>query len=220
MTRRLPGWRALVVCCLLVTACGDDGRTDAPPETPPVTGQEPGPDPADGGDDPEPPVTAPSGDPPAVPPDAEAAEPACPDAPLPDDALDQVGWADVDGDGRAELWVRTGAGASAVLVGLLRWDAACAPEWVELDGVRAELPVGGSVANAAGVVCDTEDDPSGHVTVYSASSADGEEYEVAARELRLDGTELVEVAASSRTVAVDDARFGRYTGFACGAVVL
>jgi hypothetical protein len=167
---------------------------------------------ADGPEPSDPLPTAPA-------PVGEPVEPACPDAVLPPRVIEEIGWEDVDGDDAPELWVRTGSGASTILVGLVRYDADCRPTRVTLGGQPAELPVGGSVSNAAGLECGASD-PDAHLTAYSATSRDGISYEVTARELRLDGNELLEVGTRARTIDADDPDFGRYTSFHCRSLAL
>jgi hypothetical protein len=215
-------WRLLLVPLLvLAVSCGDDGPREATeadsPEPEPIadagpqgsgeaattTTEDPRPDePGDPAD-----TIAPGG------PD----EPPCDDPPEPPEG-EPVGWADLDGDGRAELWVRTGQGASTLLVGAYAYGASCEPVRITLGSSPFEFPVGGSVTSTSGLSCAAGD--RADLLLYSTSSTDGERYEVAERSVRLEGTDLVEVRTRTRTATVDDPDFPRFSTFACGSLVL
>jgi hypothetical protein len=219
----------LAVALVLPAACGNDDTASAPAAnsdtaaTTPATGDDPagthGPattDPATGsGSDPGDDATTGSSG--AAPDDGTG--PPCDGAEVPAGTRGTVGWADVDGDGSPELWVRTGAGASTALLGLVRYDDDCQPQRVTLDGQPAELPVGGSVTNAAGVSCGGNGEAA-DVTAYSATSVDGETYEVAALRLRLEDDDLVEVGVDVLTIEASDPEFPRYASFTCGSLTL
>ncbi|MGH9086467.1 MAG: hypothetical protein ACRDYW_13545 [Acidimicrobiales bacterium] len=130
-----------------------------------------------------------------------------------------IGGADVDGDGADEVWARTGAGASAVIVGLARLDG-CSLTRVALEsGEAADFPAGGSVGTAAGLEC-AATDPSAHVTTYTASNTGDTTYTVEVVEHRLDGNVLREVARRTETTEVGDDLFARATAFRCGDLAL
>jgi hypothetical protein len=127
-----------------------------------------------------------------------------------------IGGADVDGDGTDEVWLRTGSGASATIVGLARL--------VDCDLVRvtfagdqlAELPVGGSVGTTSGLECSGST-----ITAYTASLREGTTYDVTGTEYTLDGSVLTESGTSTATVdALDDAAFVPVSTFSCGDLVL
>jgi hypothetical protein len=130
-----------------------------------------------------------------------------------------LGGADVDGDGADEVWARTGAGASAVIVGAARLDG-CSLTRVSLEsGDAADFPVGGSVGTAAGLDCSATD-PSGHVTTYLATNTGDSTYEVVVVEHRLEGNVLREVGRRTETTTVGDDLFARATTFRCGDLAL
>ena len=130
-----------------------------------------------------------------------------------------IGGADVDGDGADEVWALTGAGASAVIVGLARLDG-CSLTRVALErGDVAEFPVGGSVGTTGGLDC-TATDPTAHVTTYTATNTGDSTYEVAVVEHRLDGSVLREVSRRIETAEVGDDLFTRATTFRCGDLAL
>jgi hypothetical protein len=124
-----------------------------------------------------------------------------------------VGGADVDGDGRDEIWARVGSGASATILGLARYDA-CALVRVAIAGAPAELPVGGSVGSAAGIECRSPG-VDADLSVFSAMHRDESQYDVTATEYDLQGAELVPGTSSTSTVDAADDAFIRYTSFAC-----
>ncbi len=128
--------------------------------------------------------------------------------------VEVLGLADVDGDGRDELWARTGAGASATILGLARRDGCTLERVIGQGGAPVELPVGGSVGSAAGVRCEASVDPEADLTEYELRSNDGEEYEVTATEYALDGATLVRTGTHAGAATSDDLE--RYTGFRCG----
>jgi len=126
-----------------------------------------------------------------------------------------IGGADVDGDGTDEVWARTGSGASATIVGLATL-VDCTLERVTFPtGELAELPIGGSVGTASGLVCGDA-----VVTAYTATSTEGSTYEVVAVTYGLEGTALVERGTDTTTVEATDADFLRYTSFTCGNLSL
>jgi hypothetical protein len=224
----VAAWRSLLLAALLVAGCSDDGpREDATVTTPSTSSTAA----------PEPPVTA-TTEPSATteptgttdttdtvePPDTTEPAPGAPDGPPCDDPGepaegDAIGWADADGDGRAELWVRTGSGASTLLLGVYTYDSDCEPVRVTLAGQPAELSAGGSVTNLSGLSCDP-DDADADLVAYSAQSSDGVEYTITAQSFALEGSELVELAVESFTADGSAPGFGRYTTFVCGGLVL
>jgi hypothetical protein len=126
-----------------------------------------------------------------------------------------IGGADVDGDGAAEVWARTGSGASATIVGLATL-VDCQLQRVTFPtGELAELPIGGSVGTASGLEC--ADDG---LTAYTATFTEGSTYDVTATTYGLDGTALVEQGTDTTTVDATDPEFIRYTSFSCGDLSL
>jgi hypothetical protein len=159
-------------------------------------------------------------DPAPPPPPADESSPVGPpcEEPAPPPAGQVLGWADVDGDGRAELWVQTDQAASALVVALYTYDDRCRPVRITLDGLPFEHPVGGSVATTSGLRCVDEDAES--LVLHSASSVDGERYEAEERALRLEGSELVEVRSATAEISSADPAFPRYGTFECGELLL
>lgn len=130
-----------------------------------------------------------------------------------------VGGADVDGDGRAEIWVRVGSGASTVILGLVRFQD-CGLARVTLgSGQPVELPVGGSVGATAGVEC-RADEEDADLTTFAAFHRDGLRYEVTATQWALEGAVLVERTSSTRELQADDPDFVRATTFTCHDLAL
>lgn len=126
-----------------------------------------------------------------------------------------IGGADVDGDGDDEIWVQTGRGASALVLGLAVYTD-CALARVALPSLdEAAFPVGGSVGTAAGLECAAAD-PSAHLTAYTATNTGDSTYEVVAVEHRLEGGTLHEVAHRTETATLGDDLFTRATSFRCG----
>jgi len=125
-----------------------------------------------------------------------------------------VGGADVDGDGRAEIWSRVGSGASATILGLVRYDACALTRVVLPGGLPVELPVGGSVGSAAGVEC-RSGEVDGDLTVFSALHREEGRYEVTATQHTLEGATLVPGASDVSEVSAADDEFVRYTSFTC-----
>lgn len=131
-------------------------------------------------------------------------------------AVAVLGGADVNGDGRQEVWARTGSGASAAIVGSFVFaDCTLTRTTFEGGGV-ADFAVGGSVGSAAGAECRARVDPTAHLTSYSAHTGDGRDYEVTATELALTGSVFAPRGTSTATVSVDDPAFARATRFECG----
>lgn len=130
-----------------------------------------------------------------------------------------IGGADVDGDGRDEVWARVGSGASTAILGLAALDG-CQLVRVDTDlGTPAELPVGGSVGAASGVDCSADGDDA-DLTVFSAVYVDEDRYEVTAVEHTLDGTTLRPTSTSTTQVSVDAPLFARATTFTCDDLML
>lgn len=131
-----------------------------------------------------------------------------------------LGGADVDGDGGDEIWARVGAGASATIVGLFRFeDCTLAPVTFAAGG-NAEFPVGGSVGTTSGLECNSLVDPESDLTVYGASNVAEGEYEVTATKYRLDAGVLTESSSGPEVGSVQDPDFERIARFHCGDLAL
>lgn len=127
-----------------------------------------------------------------------------------------VGGADVDGDGRDELWARVGSGASTTIVALAQL-VDCELRWVaDETGARAEMPVGGSVGTVSGVECGGSVDPEADLTVYvSTLLGEGPEYETVATEHRLEDGRLLALGSQAGSVDATTDEFTRYVRFTC-----
>ncbi|MDX6217011.1 MAG: hypothetical protein QOG99_2595 [Frankiales bacterium] len=103
-----------------------------------------------------------------------------------------LGTADIDRDGRAEVFLQTAQGASTQFATPYRFDGTSLKE-LQLDGGPARLGIGGSVTHGDGFRCL----PTGLLEVRQADSTDGTTFTVHASDYRISGTQLVLV--SSRT---------------------
>lgn len=139
---------------------------------------------------------------------------------FPGDTVRVLGGADVDGDGAAEVWARTGSGASAAIVGLFRFTDCALARVTLADGGPADFAVGGSVGTVAGLECAARADRTAHLTSYAGSSSDGRTYDVVATEHALEAGVLVERGSATSSVAVSDPAFDRVTRFSCGSLGL
>ncbi|MCW2678964.1 MAG: hypothetical protein JWM62_365 [Frankiales bacterium] len=122
------------------------------------------------------------------------------------DTAPQVsGSEDVDRDGRAEVFLRTGQGSSTSFLTPFRYDGRTfAP--LTLDGEQVKLGVGGSATHGDGFSCtDT-----GRLVVRSASSDDdGASFTVTTTTYRVDGHRLVQTKRSTaQAQGMDDPRVG------------
>ena len=121
-----------------------------------------------------------------------------------DTAPQTAGSEDVDRDGRAEVFLRTGQGSSTTFLTPFRYDGRTfAP--LTLDGEQAKLGVGGSATHGDGFSC-TE---TGALVVRSASSDDGTSFTVTTTTYRVDGHRLVETGrTTAQAQGMDDPRVG------------
>lgn len=142
---------------------------------------------------------------------------------LPGDGVTTVavlGGADVDNDGDDEIWARTGAGASATILGLFAFDGCALAPVTLATGGHAEFPVGGSVGTTAGLECGSIVDPEAHLVVYSASNVAEDEYEVTATKYRLEDGVLTASSSEPEVGNVQDPDFERIARFHCGDLEL
>lgn len=121
-----------------------------------------------------------------------------------DTAPQTAGSEDVDRDGRAEVFLRTGQGSSTSFVTPFRYDGRTfAP--LTLDGEQVKLGVGGSATHGDGFSCTEQ----GTLVVRSASSDDGASFTVTSTTYRVDGHRLVQVARrTAQAQGMDDPRVG------------
>lgn len=124
-----------------------------------------------------------------------------------------LGTADVDRDGRVEVFLETGRGASTAFATPYRFDGVRLRE-VQLDGSPARLGLGGTVTHGEGFRCR----PDGRLEVLSAQSADGERFTVTTTTYRLTATALVETRRTSTTGKQGDPFVNAAFTADCGAV--
>jgi hypothetical protein len=129
-------------------------------------------------------------------------------------AVALIGGADLDGDGRDEVWAKVGAGASATIIGLFRLDG-CDLVPVTIGGAPAELPVGGSVGTTAGVECTATG-----ILAHTASNTGGDAYEVTSTAFTLEDGALVDGTGSVSTTTAGAPELEVASGFTCGDLVL
>ncbi len=139
------------------------------------------------------------------------------------EAVTVLGGADVDGDGADEIWARTGAGASATILGLARFANCTLTQVTFIGGRPAEFAIGGSVGTASGLACEVDDDvevvPDAHLTAFTATNSGDDQYEIEATGYTLDGAVLVRTGTETTSVSSRDPAFRRATGFGCGSLV-
>lgn len=138
----------------------------------------------------------------------------------PNGAGDVLGGADIDGDSTDEVWIRTGFGASATIVGLVRFVDCQLVRATFANGDPVELAVGGSVGTGSGLVCEAHVEPTADLTTYTATNVSGDQYEVTAVEFALDAGVLVQKGTTTSSATAGDDAFARATSFDCDGVVL
>jgi hypothetical protein len=133
------------------------------------------------------------------------------------DIVAAIGGFDINGDGRDELFVKTGQGAYATLIDVYEYDpAACTLTRLAVDdnGPPA-FAVGASVGNGSGVTCD-------HgmliATTLSRISDEPLRYEEIRKTLAIDGTALRVVRTDESQV--DAAAAASAAAFDCGGLKL
>ncbi|MEX2294033.1 MAG: hypothetical protein WD691_09630 [Acidimicrobiales bacterium] len=133
------------------------------------------------------------------------------------EAVSILGGADVDGDGAQEIWARTGAGASATIIGLVRFADCSLTQVTFSNGNPAEFPIGGSVGTASGLECAAgADHPD--LTAYTATSSGDDQYDVEATAYALEDSVLTRIGTTTSRVSNRDPAFMRATSFACGSL--
>ena len=120
---------------------------------------------------------------------------------------------DVDRDGRAEVFVKTGQGASTAFYTAYRFDGTSL-RVLQLRGQSASLGAGGSATHGDGFRC-TQD---GRLVVTQALSSDGSSYTVTAATYRLDTTELVLLSKTRKVVVGSDPSVNAAYAVDCGTV--
>jgi hypothetical protein len=124
-----------------------------------------------------------------------------------------LGTADVDRDGRAEVFVRTAQGASTTFATPYRFDGT-ALHVVLRDGEPAQLGIGGSVTHGDGFRCTS----TGLLEVSQAETEDGASFSVKTASYRLRGDALVQVRSSTTVAAQGDEAVDRAYTVSCGSV--
>lgn len=105
-----------------------------------------------------------------------------------------AGVEDLDRDGRAEVFVQVGRGASTTFLLVLRYDgAALSP--LTVDGSPKLLGIGGSATHGEGFACTAD----GSLVVRTAASEDGEAYALETVTYEVRGSALVEAGRDSGT---------------------
>jgi hypothetical protein len=130
---------------------------------------------------------------------------------------EMIGAADIDEDGKEEIFVQTGSGASAAVIGVFTVEGGCDIAAVTLDGAPAEFAVGASVGNTSGLQCSNVPE-AGSIIAFSGTSTDGETYTVSHSELELAGTVLTEVDSGSGTAGYGDELYTAASTFHCDDV--
>ncbi|MDP3711873.1 MAG: hypothetical protein Q8R60_05235 [Mycobacteriales bacterium] len=123
------------------------------------------------------------------------------------------GVVDVDGDGRAEVFLETTRGASTVFYTPFRFDGTTLGA-LQLGGEPALLGVGGTVTHGEGFAC-----AKGTLLVTSSTSDDGETFDVTSTTYAVSGFGLRQSGrAVARGLAQDDPRVAASYQVDCGSV--
>ena len=129
-------------------------------------------------------------------------------------APEVLGTADVDLDGRAELFLKTVQGASTSFATPYRYDGKVLRE-IQLDSSPAVLGFGGSTQHGDGFTCT----PKGLIEVRQAvANGGGSTYTVTTTTYRLTATDLVKVRSTSTRAAQGSAEVEAAYALDCGAV--
>lgn len=129
--------------------------------------------------------------------------------------VQSVGGADVDGDGRDEVFAVVGSGASVVIYGMFEVEPdACTIEPIVGEGGPVEAAAGASVGALAGLRCDDTDGDGSNDTValysgFLVPDTDPLEYDIAETRYQLDGTDLRPVDSTNYRVSIDGPDFPR-----------
>ena len=110
-----------------------------------------------------------------------------------------LGAVDADGDGRAEVFVRAGSGASTDFAAVFR-HVGGRLRLVTLDGRQALLGYGGSIGHLHRWACRQ---PSAPIQAWDGTSPDGASYPGTLRSYRFAGSTLVLVSSRPLTVSTD-----------------
>jgi hypothetical protein len=124
-----------------------------------------------------------------------------------------LGTADVDLDGRVEVFLETARGASTAFATPYRFDGVRLRE-LQLDGSPAQLGMGGTVTHGEGFRCR----PDGLLEALSAESTDGKRYTVTSTAYRVGATDLVQQRRTSTTGKQGDRTVSAAFSVDCGTV--
>jgi len=123
-----------------------------------------------------------------------------------------LGYADIDLDGRSEVFLETAEGASTQFATPYRFDGKTLHE-LQLEEGPARLGMGGSVTHGEGFRC-----PGGRLEVLNAASEDGTSYTVHITTYRLGTAELVFVSTVTKKAKQGDALVEASYRPDCGSV--
>jgi hypothetical protein len=135
-----------------------------------------------------------------------------------------AGIVDADGDGYAEIWVQTGAGASTSFLTPVRL-VGDRLRVVELNGSPAQLGEGGSVTHGDGFACTDADhgEPGRELVVYSGDlSPSGTDWDGSVTTYRWAGARLVTLSTHDESFPAgdpgSDPRVAKYYAVTCGSL--
>lgn len=124
-----------------------------------------------------------------------------------------LGYADIDRDGRSEIFLETAQGASTQFATPYRYDGKVLRE-LQLEGGPARLGIGGSVTHGEGFRCS-----GGKLEVLNATSEDGSAYTVHVLTYRVGVTDLELLGTRQVQAKQGDALVDAAYSVACGSVV-
>lgn len=124
------------------------------------------------------------------------------------------GLADLDRDGRNEVWLETARGASTSFVQAYRYDGTALRE-LTFDGGHIRFGIGGSATHGDGFAC-TDD---GRLVVTTAESDDGTTFLIRTRTYRVSGSTLERLVETTATAtSMEDPRVRAAYQVDCGSV--
>jgi hypothetical protein len=124
------------------------------------------------------------------------------------------GLADLDRDGRNEVWLETARGASTSFVQAYRFDGTALRE-LTFEGGHIRFGIGGSSTHGDGFTCTDR----GELRVMTAESDDGTTFRVRSITYRVAGAALERVAeVSSTATSMEDPRVRAAYQVDCGSV--
>ena len=133
-------------------------------------------------------------------------------------APEVFGVVDADADGRAEVFLKTGQGASAQIYTPFRLVGASLVEMTR-GGSPAQLVVGGGVTHGDGFSCeDLVPGGARELVVRSVTSSDGAVYQGTVTAFALTGGELVAARRTSFNAPADDPRVRAAYDVRCGSL--